>query len=111
MPSSINTFARMLIVKVVHAITFRGVVKMLLRLALTHFIKAITIVIGVMKRNQKKKASSMFSCGQNGMLRSIGNEIKNNSKPSKDGRHQRITERNLWVFGEFGSGASIGSTV
>ena len=41
MPSSINTFARTLRVKALHAITVRVVVKTPDRLALTNFTKAI----------------------------------------------------------------------
>ena len=95
MASSINTFARTLIVKAIHAIIARGAVKTPPRLALTNFIKAITIAIGVITRNQKKKTSSRFTCGQKGMLRLIGNDNRNKRKPSKEGRHHRITGRSL----------------
>jgi hypothetical protein len=60
-----------------------------IRLRLTNITIAITVVIGVMKRNHNAKISTRLRWGQNGTWRSIGNEKRKATKPSKEGKHHR----------------------
>ena len=69
----------------------------LIRLRLTNITIAITVVTGVMKRNHNARISARLRWGRNGIWRSIGNEKRNATKPSREGKHhQRGSQAVSW---------------
>jgi len=69
---------------------------------------AITVVIGVTKRNHMKKISTIVRRGQNGIRRSIGNEKRKTTRPSKQGKHQMNTASTF--FRSRGNSSEVGMT-
>jgi hypothetical protein len=59
------------------------------------FTIATADVIGVTNRNQRACSSSSDRCGQNGIVRSMGNETTNSRNPTIAGRHHKTTGRAL----------------